>query len=78
MLGRLTDMVNLNIEKEGDLSLITRLNPVRVSPDGSFVFIGLLVAIFPFTGLAQTSSEDATETSINLLLGAAVRSRSLR
>jgi hypothetical protein len=59
-------MVNPNIEKGGDLSLMTRLNPVRVWPDGRFGFIGLLVAIFLFTGLAQTSSSDATITSINL------------
>ena len=60
-------MVNLNVGKGSDLSLMTKLNPVRVWRDGSFVLIGLLVAAFLFTGLAQTSSEDVTETSSNLL-----------
>ena len=51
----------------GDLSLMTRLNLVRVWRDGSFAFIGFLVAIWLFAGLSGTSSGASTGVSINLL-----------
>jgi hypothetical protein len=57
----------LNVLTGGDLSLMTRLNLVRVWRDGSFAFIGFLVAIWLFAGLSGTSSGNSTGVTINLL-----------
>lgn len=67
LFGRSTGTIYLNVATGGDLSLMTRLNLIRVWRDGSFVFIGFLVAVFLLTGLAQTSSGDMSGISINLL-----------
>jgi hypothetical protein len=67
VFGRTTGTVYLNVLTGGDLSLMTRLSLVRVWRDGSFVFIGFLVAIWLFAGLSGTSSGDSTGVSINLL-----------
>lgn len=67
LFGRSTGTVYLNVVTGGDLSLMTRLNLVRVWRDGSFVFIGFLVAVFLLTGLSGTSSGDTSGLSINLL-----------
>jgi hypothetical protein len=67
LFGRSTGTVYLNTTTGSDLSLMTRLSLIRVWRDGSFLFIGFLVAVFLFTGLAQSSSGDASGLSINLL-----------
>jgi len=67
VFGRTTGTVYLNVLTGSDLSLMTRLNLVRVWRDGSFAFIGFLVAIWLFSGLSGTSSGNSTGVPITLL-----------
>ncbi len=66
LFGRSSGRISLQVDKGGDLSLMTRLNLVRVWRDGSVLFIGLLVALFLFSALSQSGS---TGFSVQLSLG---------
>ena len=69
VFGRSSGTITLNVDRGGDLSLMTRLNLIRVWRDGSVLFIGFLVSIFLVTGLAQSSGQGTQGLSINLLQG---------
>jgi len=64
--GRVTTKISFRTDSGGELSLMTRLNLIRFWRDGSFVFVGLLLAIFLGTGIMQVESEESGSISANL------------
>jgi len=67
LFGKSTGTISLDFRKGGDIGLMTRLNLIRSLRDGSFFFIGLLVAIFLFSGSMQGSSGGDVDIQINAL-----------
>lgn len=68
--GTFTTKIAFRTDTGGELSFMTRLNLIRYWRDGSFVFVGLLLAIFVGTGIMESRSEDSSPIAINLFQAA--------